>query len=681
MDMEKEKKWKIFANDSRKITELSEALSVNPKIAAVMLNRGIDSIEKGAVFLHGGIEHIYNPFLFRDMKKASDRIKKAIYSCENILVYGDRDVDGITAVNVIVNTVKELGGKAQWYVPADEGYGLHKDILTKYAADGVKLLITVDCGISAFEEIKYANSLGIDVVLTDHHEPPYEGVPEAYAVINPKNMDSSYPFKDIAGCAVALKTAQALMTAFAKEYDKEIIVCYAEHNESDFSGFYIKIKNDINGEKIPFAGAAEIKSVFKQTFKAYTNNKELKDALIKNDALLKDKIETFVLHDFTGMENDEKKILRSYRIKKNNEDLRMKSFFVNNLDLCALGTIADSMPLIDENRIIVREGLNIIAANPNARPGLGLLIEDTLISRNIQYINSRSISWNVTPMLNSSGRMGRGMLSAQLLMTKDVFQAKNLYADIVKLNEGRRWLQSENIEQFKLLLMQQCDLNRDKVFIINAANLEHGVTGIVASQMVKSYLKPAFLLISDGNEAIGAARSVEGFDLIAALESVKDILVKYGGHSQAAGFTVAHANIENFKRRIKEYAEKHIVEIDPCENIEIDCELKISDISMDFYKQLDILEPFGMQNQRPVFCLKGVSVTEVSTFGGNYEHVKFKVSQKGSRNVQAVFWNNGEYAEMLRKESLIDVAFHMDVIGRNDKQIAQLCVTDIKASY
>ncbi|MCL2145143.1 MAG: single-stranded-DNA-specific exonuclease RecJ [Endomicrobia bacterium] len=681
MNLEKERNWKFYPNNPQKTAEIAGALSVHPKIAAVMVNRGIDSVELAVSFMHGGIEQLYNPFIFPDMQKAVERIKSAINGGEAILIYGDRDVDGITAVNVMVNTIRELGGNAQWYVPADEGYGIHKDILTKYAAEGVKLLITVDCGISAFEEIKYANGLGIDVILTDHHEPPYEGVPEAYAVINPKSADSPYPFKDIAGCTVALKTAQVLMTAFSKEYNKEIVICYAEQKESDFSGFYVKLKNDINTGQDSFSGISGIKSIFKQASKVYTNNKELKDAVVKNDALLKDRIEIFVIHDFAGDENFEKKVLRSCKIKRNNEDLRMKKFFKDNLDLCALGTIADSMPLIDENRIIVKKGLEIIDSNPNARPGLGLLIEDTLVSRNIQYINSRSISWNVTPMLNSSGRMGRGMLSAQLLMTSDAFQAKNLYADIVKLNGDRRWLQSENVEQFNLLLNRQCDLKQDKVLIVDAANLEHGVTGIVASQMVKNHMKPAFLLISDGNEAIGAARSVPGFDLIAALESVKDILVKYGGHSQAAGFTVSHANIEEFKRRIKEHAEKHIVDFDPCESIEIDGELKISDISLDFYKQLDILEPFGMQNQRPVFCLKGVSVTEVAPFGSKYEHVKFKVSQHGSRNVQAVFWNHGDYSEMLRNENLVDIAFHMDIVGRNDKQIAQLCVIDVKPTY
>ena len=681
MNSEQERCWQMLSYDSSKVSEISDTLAINPKIATVLLNRGIDTVQKAAVFLSGSLEQLHNPFLFADMQKAVERIKKAIDGGEHILVYGDRDVDGITAVNILVNTARLLGGNVQWYVPADEGYGIHKDILTKYAAENVKLLITVDCGISAFQEIDYANDLGMDVILTDHHEPPYEGVPKAYAVINPKSQCLSYPFKDIAGCLVSLKTAQALMLAYSKEYNKDILLCYAEQEDSDFSGFIIKTKNDIETEKISFNSLSEIKNIFKSVFKTYTNSHPLKNVLVKSDALLKDKIEVFTLHDFAGSASVENIFLKSYLTKKIRDDSMMKQFFNSNLDLCALGTIADSMPLTDENRVIVKQGLKIIESNPNARPGLGLLIEDTLISRNIQYINSRSISWNVTPVLNSSGRMGRGMLSAQLLMTKDVFQAKNLYADIIKLNEDRRWLQSENIEQFKILLKEQCDLIKDKVLIVRASNLEHGVTGIVASQMVKTYSKPVFLLITDGSEAVGAARSIEGFDLVAALESVKDILVKYGGHSQAAGFTVEHSKIEEFKKRIKEYAAANLAEYDPCENIIIDCELKISDINIDFYNKIDVLEPFGMSNQRPVFCIRGVSATEISVFGGKDEHVKFKISQKGSRNVQAVFWNHGEFSAMLRNESFLDIVFHLDIIGRSDKQVAQLCVIDIKPAY
>ncbi|MDR1941716.1 MAG: single-stranded-DNA-specific exonuclease RecJ [Endomicrobium sp.] len=674
MNPEREKKWIRAGENSAKASEIASALSINSKIASLLINRGADTVEKASKFLYSVADALYNPFIFTDMAKAAGRLKRAIDAKEHILVYGDRDVDGITAVNVIVNSIRILGGNVQWYVPADEGYGIHKDILSKYAAENVKILITVDCGISAVEEIKYANTLGMDVILTDHHEPPYDGIPQAYAVINPKTLNSGYPFKDIAGCAVALKTAQAVTLAFSKEYNKEITLCVSCASGDDFAGRYMKIKNGLETGKAEFKSCAEFKNAIKDSFRIYCDSHAIAEKLVKSNALLKERI--FVIENKSGQDIDA--FFKNYLSYAFNSDVKMKEFFLANLDLCALGTIADSMPLLDENRIIVKEGIKILETNPSSHPGLGLLLEDILSSRNIQSVTARSISWNVTPMLNSAGRMGRGMLSAQLLMTKDAFQAKNLYSDIIKLNENRRWLQSENIEQFGVLLKEQCDLENDKILIVKASNLEHGVTGIVASQMVKTYSKPAFLLITDGNEATGAVRSIDGFDIIAALESVKDILVKYGGHSQAAGFTIAHSKIDEFKERILAYAEDKITLPARSEGIFVETELKISDISVDFYRQIETLEPFGMGNVRPVFCIKGVNATEVSLFGGKSEHLKFKISQNGSRHAQAVFWNKASYSSMLRCESSLDIAFNLDVIGRNDKQIAQLTVIDIK---
>ncbi|MDR3253776.1 MAG: DHH family phosphoesterase, partial [Endomicrobium sp.] len=324
-------------------------------------------------------------------------------------------------------------------------------------------------------------------------------------------------------------------------------------NGDDFKGNYVCLNNDLETEKSEFQSVLEIKQIIKRVFKIYTNSIDIKNLLVQSNALLKDKI--IIIEDVVDNINC---LVKKYKIKKFSNDFRLKDFFERNLDLCALGTISDSMPLIDENRIIVKEGLKIIETNPYAKPGLGLLIDDALISKGVHNITAKMISWNVTPVLNSSGRMARGMLSAQLLMTKDAFQAKNLYADIIKLNEDRRCLQSENVEQFKQLLKEQCDIENDKVLIVKALNLNHGVTGIIASQMVKTYSKPAFLFITDGKEATGAAISVEGFDVVAALENVKDILIKYGGHSQAAGFTLEHSKIEEFTKRISEYVGQNL---------------------------------------------------------------------------------------------------------------------------
>ncbi|MCA6070146.1 MAG: single-stranded-DNA-specific exonuclease RecJ, partial [Endomicrobium sp.] len=616
-----DKEWKIIKNDFEKVSKIASSLPSISKIASILVGRGIDTVEKVEQFIDGGIESLHNPFLFSDMCKAVSRIRTALELHENILVYGDKDVDGITAVSIIVNTIRLLGGNVEWYVPADEGYGIHNDILSKYAAKNVKILITVDCGISAVEGIAYAKSLGMYVILTDHHEPPYEGLPKADAIINPKVCSSKYPFKQIAGCVVSLKVMHALMLTFCKEYDKEVTLCFGLKNDSDFCGSYICLKNDLEMKKADFKSLKEIKDIVTQSFRFYTNAADIKEFLVQSNALLKDKI--VVISDAVNDIHDLKKI---YKVKKLDSEIIIKEFFENNLDLCSLGIIADSVPLIDENRIIVKKGLKIMEKNPHAKPGLGLLLDDALFSKGIHNITAKLVLWSITPVLNSSGRMAKGMLSAKLLMTKDIFQAKNLYSDIVKLNENRKCLQSTNMEQFKHLLEEQCNLENDNVLIVKALNLEHGVTGIVASQMVKTYSRPAFLFISDGREATGAARSVAGFDVVAALENVKDILIKYGGHNQAAGFTLEDSKIEEFTRRISEYADKNLKEAMIDNTFLIEGELKISDIVVDFYNQVEVMEPFGVGNLKPVFCIRRVAPTEISVFGNRNEHLKFKIS-------------------------------------------------------
>jgi single-stranded-DNA-specific exonuclease len=668
---ENEKEWKMQPKNTVKVSALVSSLPSISKIAAVLVNRGIDSTEKVKQFIDSEIEDLHNPFLFSDMQKVVNRIRKALDLNETILVYGDKDVDGVTAINIIVSTIRELGGNIQWYVPANEGYGIQKNILLKYAKEkNVKILITVDCGISALNEIAFAKTLGMYVIVTDHHEPPYECVPNADAIINPKICNSKYPFKNIAGCVVSLKTMQALMFSYCKDYNKEIMLCYAVKHNKDFSGNYICLNNGLKIEATDFNSIKEIKCIINRVFKIYTNNLDMKNFLLKENVFLKDKI---IL--INNNINNVLDLHKAYKIKKINDE-KHKIFFETNLDLCALGTIADSMPLVDENRIIVKKGLKIIENNPHKRPGLGLLIEDVLFSKGVRNITAKAISWKVTPVLNSSGRMARGKLSVQLLMTKDVTQSKILYDKILKLNENRKCLQSENIEQFRHLLKKQCDVDNDKVLIVKAFNLEHGVTGIIASQIVKTYSKPAFLFITNGVEASGTARSIEGFDVVAALESVKDILIRYGGHNQAAGFTLEHSKIENFTRRISEYVDRNFTKPICGNTISIESELKISDINLDFYKQVEIMEPFGMGNQNPIFYIKNVTPTEISI---RKEHLKFKISHKGSKNVSAIFWNKAKLAKIVKTESLLDIAFQIDVdTEKNNNKIAILNIIDIK---
>jgi single-stranded-DNA-specific exonuclease len=638
-------KWVFKTADAELQKVLSEKFNVSAKLAAILLNRNITP-ENAQEYLNASYESLYNPFLFKDMHKAALRLREAIDKNEKILVYGDRDVDGITAVNVLALTIKKLGGTAEWYVPFDEGYGISREIIDSHVAQGIRLIVTVDCGISAAAEIDYARAQGADIIITDHHEPPQSGVPDAYAVINPKTLNSGYPFEGLAGCSVALKLAEALMLTFGKDFDKKIF----------FVGSDGQITSSVNG--IATSGNIE-------------NNKNVK-VVASSAKVLED-----IAQKYPAAQTEffcyEKNLMQEYLKHAASNDGRMKQFFDDNSDVVALGTIADIVPLVNENRILVKEGLKNITKNIHRRPGLGFIVEDNLTSKNAA-ITARAIAWNVTPVLNSAGRMGKAVLACELLMEFNEFKAKNAYADILKLNDSRKDLQAANALAFSKLVKEQTNTETDKVLIVCAKGLEHGVTGIVAAQLVRLYAKPVILLISEGGEAVGAARSIAGFDIVGALESVKDILVKYGGHAQAAGFTVKEEYIEQFKTRVKQYAEKFITSEMTVKTISVDAELKISDLNMNFYSEIQKLEPFGMGNPQPNFCIKNAAVTEISSFGTKREHLKFKVSQQGSHNVAAVYWNAADIADIIKTEKVVDMVFNLEL----NRGSLQLVVADLR---
>jgi single-stranded-DNA-specific exonuclease len=682
METEKnyEKHWHIL-NEYQDAPETSNG-GYSQKVLTLLKGRGIDTENKIDLFFNGGLDNLYSPFLFEGMHKAVDRISRAINEREAILVYGDRDVDGITSVNIVADTIRLVGGIVQWYVPAGEGYGLHKDIISQYAENDIKVLITVDCGICAKEEIAYASSLAIDVVLTDHHQPVDDMLAAPYVCINPKLKDTKYPFNELAGCGVALKLSQGILMAYQRQYDKQILMFSADNAGGAIKGKWCWGVNDVYVEPVDFDDIKLLEQEVQKAWLVYTQDKDIADIIISNNASLKSK---FIILDGPDIKADSyAKRLENLILAKARYDLQvegLEDFYKQNLDICALGTIADSVPLVDENRIIVKEGLKALAQNPLARPGLGLLIEDTLKTKTSYNINAQSISWLVTPVLNSAGRMGRGSLSAQALMTRDKFQAQILYTDIIKLNADRKFLQNENIWLFKNLLKQQCDLDKDKVLIVRAANIEHGVTGLIATFIMKAYSRPVFLLISNDSQAIGAVRSVEGFNIIEALDNVKDILIKYGGHNQAAGFTIENSRIEEFKQRMLDYADKTLVSSEFRNSLMIDMELMLKDVNIEFLRQVEEMAPFGFANDRPVFCIRGVAITEVYAWGAKKEYIKFKVMQKGSKEVSCIIYNRMNYSRLIKKEEFYDIAFHIGQTERNGAKSIQLTVIDIKYSY
>ena len=652
-------KWILQDIDKKILYQLQEQTGLPEVTLKVLLSRGFNTVEAINNFVCPKKEELFNPFLFKDMYKAVLRIKQSIENQEKILIYADRDVDGITSLTILYNTIVTLGGNVVWYIPSDEGYGLSCTVLDKYVQEGVKLIITVDCGISAVTEIDYANSLGMEVIVTDHHEPPQDGLPKAYCVVDPKTDSCEYPFKELAGCGVSFKVSQALMQTYGKYFDKEIIVLACE--QENVYGLTVLNGNVIKEGKINLSQTdlSEYAKIVTNDTEFFTDKENKNIELI--EAQPKDNIKEFAYE-----------ILKQYRKKEFENDGRMLEFFENNIDLVALGSVADIVPLVDENRTLVQSGLAILNKDCSRRFGLGYIFEEYLKGKKI---SAKTISWNVAPILNAAGRMGKASVAAELILADDKYNASNFFVELKKLNSDRKELQNENIRQFNILLKQQCDIEKDNILVVSAGNLAHGVTGIVASQMVKLYGKPVILFIEDKQkgEATGACRSIDGFDMVSALDKTKDLLVKFGGHHQAAGLTIEIGKINEFRDRIKQIAEDSISKEMVAKKINIDCELKITDVNRNTYKYLTVLEPFGASNSVPIFLLKGVSFEEISIIGQTQEHLRLKVCKDGM-SIPAVFWGAAKYIDDFGYKDKFDILFNIDLNRDN----VQLIILDVK---
>ena len=419
------KKWESFAVDENKIQEISKKYQISELLAKILLNRNIDTDDKIEKFLYPKLEDLNSPYLFKDMEKAVNRIEKALSGKEKITIYGDYDVDGITSITVLKSFLDEIDANVDYYLPnrLSEGYGLNNLALDKIKENGTQLLITVDCGISAYNEVAYAKSLGMDVIVTDHHECP-EILPEAIAVIDAKRNDDTYPFNSLAGVGVSFKLVQA--------------VC----------------------EKLKLPA------------------------------------ETYLKY----------------------------------LDIVCLGTVADIVPLIEENRVIVKYGLETMKKTKNV--GLKALIETS----GYKSIDSSAISFGLAPRMNACGRMGQAEIALKMLLTNDENEAKQIAEKLQVMNRERQEIE-RIIMQDAVEIIQKKHMENENVIVVGNENWHHGVIGIVASKITEAYYKPSILICFEGEDGKGSGRSIDGFDLHEALSACGEYLLKYGGHEMAIGLT------------------------------------------------------------------------------------------------------------------------------------------------
>ena len=558
------KKWEVNKYNENEVNELLKECNISRLLAILLCSRGIVAKEQVDLYLSPTRKDFYDPFLMPDMQKAVDRIINAIENKEKVIIYGDYDVDGITSTTVLKQFLAERGLIVDWYIPnrLNEGYGLNKNAIKEINDKGYKLIITVDCGISALEEIKYANDLGMEVIVTDHHE-PVEVLPQCLAVVDAKRKDNIYPYNQLAGVGVVFKLIQALS------------------------------------------------------------------------------------------------------IKLNLEEKEFLKF----LDLVAVGTISDIVPLKDENRVIAKLGLKLVEVTKN----IGL---KTLISvLGFKKIDSTAISFGVAPRINASGRMGVQGKALNLFLTDNYEEAKKITQELNEFNNDR---QAEEQKIFKEALEMLKKENDKSCIILGNENWHHGVIGIVASKITDMYFKPSILLCFEENEGKGSGRSIPGFDLHKALMECSKDIKKFGGHSMAIGITIEKDKFESFKNDFEKYAEQtNIKEIVPIVNI--DAEISLKDLSIDIVKQLELLEPFGEANKMPQFLFKNMKIIAIRAISEG-KHLKLKLKQD-NYIIDAIGFNMGELSNLYQIEDRIDVVGNIGVNAFNGMENLQINIKDIRKAH
>jgi single-stranded-DNA-specific exonuclease len=564
--------WKDSHADSKTQKILAEELGIHPILSRILLNRNISTTKEAKKFLFPSLRDLHNPFLMKDMEKGVDRVMKAIHKGEKVVIYGDYDADGITSTVLLVKFLRYLQVNTSYYIPdrIRDGYGLHKEALDSIKDDGTDLIITVDCGVSDNDEVQYANSLGIDTIILDHHEVP-DAIPDAVAVIDPHRKDCSFPFKHLAGVGVAFNFLIALRGSLRN------------------IGFW-------------------------------------KDGKYPN--------------------------LRKY------------------LDLVALGTIGDVVPLVDENRIFAKIGM--AAINEGKSVGLRALRANAGLEG--RTVGSEAASFALIPRINAAGRVGSPEDAVKLLLTEDTETALRLSERLNAYNRERQEIERIIVEEILHEIKASPSIDDIKSFVFASHRWHPGVIGIVASKIVDRYYRPTILISLKDGIGKGSGRSISEFNLYRSLEEkCASLLVSFGGHRLAAGITIREEDIENFSQILDATVRNELDDSDLIRKTAIDAECTMEDINYDLISQIEMLSPFGNMNPEPVLCAKNVRISSLQTVGNN--HLKMDM-KKGGLSYDSIWFNKGHFADTLTK-SIVDIAFTPQINNWRGESNIQLKLKDI----
>ncbi|MBN2323762.1 MAG: single-stranded-DNA-specific exonuclease RecJ [Spirochaetes bacterium] len=658
--------WVFREVDEKEVEDFAKRTGYSRIVSRLFLLRGIRSEKELDRYLNDDFFSLHNPFLFKQMGETVARVKQALNNGEKIFIFGDRDVDGVLSTAMLYNALMRFDADVFYKVPEGEyGYGIEKRDVDLALERGTGLLITVDTGISSVEEIEYAAQKGIETIVIDHHEQTCP-LPVCTAVLNPKAEDETYPFRDLSAGGVVLKFIHAFILSHTKNYNRVFIPLVADGDR--IHG--MKVKNGLIEERLELTErihypidqshtvVRDSSSQLPKYFSSWLKERHAKQVrLVCNEPY-----ET--IDEFTEI------FIRLFARKQN----KSVSFVRSYIDLAAISTVSDIMPLVKENRIIVREGLKNIRKTDNL--GLSVLLGYCDVPDN--EITAKSVAWNLAPIINSAGRMGEAQIAVKLFTTDDRSEANELSRILVDLNEKRKDKGKKNLSIIRPMVVE---LEETKpVIVLSADTVDHGVTGIIASRISKEFCKPTIIIVNDGNIGVGSGRGGGGFDLVSLVSSCEDLLVKYGGHRSAVGFTIEIEKIEPFIHRIEEVAGKNLERFKGKTTLEIDALLPTGDMTFSLIDELAVFEPSGIGNELPKFSLLGTTVINPTAIGKQHDHLKFLIPTD-SGTIPVLGWGFAQRGiRILEKSDLVDIVFSIEEnIFRGERTI-QLILHDMRAS-
>ncbi|MBQ9779717.1 MAG: single-stranded-DNA-specific exonuclease RecJ [Clostridia bacterium] len=603
--LSRERIWSLLytpgdGDRDRQISELSASLQISPVTARLLYNRGYLTPAAARPFLAGGADIWRDPFLMKDMSAAVSRVLHAVETGQKIAIYGDYDVDGVTSVTSLQLYLESLGANVISYIPSrfKEGYGMSLPVMDKLAEEGVELIITVDTGITANREILYASELGMDTVVTDHHECHAE-IPACAAVVNPHRPDCPYPFKELAGVGVVFK-----------------LICACEAMRCGVSS----------------------REAFEAVSPLY-------------------------------------------------------------IDLVAIGTVADVMPLCDENRLIVSRGLAIL--EHTERPGLAALLDaisgngtvrpaaGNAVAKPRRKVNAGLVGYGIAPRINAAGRISHAMKAVELLLSETEQEAIPLAEELCSINTRRQTEENRIAEQAYRMIEEQLSSAEKppRILVLEDDDWLQGIVGIVASRVTERYGLPSILISFDGSVTgdpsdddvgKGSGRSVKGLNLVEALADSRELLLRFGGHELAAGLTVRRGNIQAFREKINEYADRYLTDEMTAVRYEAECEVTMAEMTMTLAQELETLEPFGVSNPLPIFMLKDAVVQKIIPMGGG-KHTKLVLYADGYM-MQAVWFGMSVSRLPIAVGDSADVLFQLNINEYQGVRSLQMILQDVRMS-